>query len=89
MKTAFHSSFTKDLRSVKDQKLLDRVADLIAMVEQAADLATIPNLKKLQGTGPYYRVRLGDYRVGISVQSGVVSFIRFLHRKEIYRFFPK
>lgn len=88
MKTAFHSSFAKDLRAIKDQNLRDRVAKLIQTVEKAADLGAIPNLKKLRGPGGYYRVRLGEYRVGLAIQSEIASFVRCLHRKEIYRYFP-
>ena len=88
MKTVFQSSFAKDLRSIKDQNLRDRVAELIETVEQAADLSAIPNLKRLRAARGYYRVRLGEYRVGLTVRGGVVSFVRCLHRKEIYRYFP-
>ena len=88
MKTAFHSSFAKDLRSIKEQNLQDRIAELIQTVEQAAALSAIPNLKKLRAARGYYRVRLGEYRVGLTVRGGVVSFVRCLHRKEIYRYFP-
>ena len=31
---------------------------------------------------------VGSYRVGIAVEDGSVEFIRCLHRKDIYRFFP-
>ena len=60
MKTSFHSSFAKDLRSIKDPNLRDRVAELIENVEQATDLSVIPNLKKLRAAGSYFRVRLGE-----------------------------
>ena len=75
MKTAFQRSFGDDLRSAKDQKLLDRVADLIESIEQAADLTAIPNLKKLRGPGPYYRVRLGDYRVGLMMARRTEAYV--------------
>lgn len=88
MKTAFQSSFARDLRSIKDKTLRDRVAELIETVEQAANLDMIPNLKRLRAVGSYYRVRLGEYRVGLMVRRDVVSFVRCLHRKEIYRYFP-
>ncbi|MGH9784440.1 MAG: type II toxin-antitoxin system RelE family toxin [Terriglobia bacterium] len=88
MKTAFQSSFARDLRSIKDQSLRDRVAELIETVEQAATLSAVPSLKRLGGPGGYYRVRLAEYRVGLMVRGNVVSFVRCLHRKEIYRYFP-
>jgi len=36
----------------------------------------------------YYRIRLGNYKMGITIIENQVTFIRFLHRKEIYKYFP-
>ncbi|MGA1264796.1 MAG: type II toxin-antitoxin system RelE family toxin, partial [Prochlorothrix sp.] len=53
-----------------------------------------PNLLKLKGYDTYYRIRVGDYRIGLEVlhqsDSGnlEIVFVRVLHRKEIYRYFP-
>ena len=46
------------------------------------------DLKKLSGGGDYYRIRVGDYRTGIALEGETVAFVRCLHRKEIYRYFP-
>ncbi|MGH2412635.1 MAG: type II toxin-antitoxin system RelE family toxin, partial [Microcystaceae cyanobacterium] len=35
-----------------------------------------------------YRIRLGDYRIGLFIEGKTVTFARVLHRKEIYRYFP-
>ena len=35
-----------------------------------------------------YRIRVGDYRVGIEVEDGVAILLRFGHRRDIYRSFP-
>jgi len=42
----------------------------------------------LTSDGAYYRIRLGDYRIGLVVNEQTVVFVRFLHRREIYRYFP-
>lgn len=60
----------------------------MAHVEDADSLEDISGVKRMQSKGAYYRIRLGDYRVGVSVTSETVTFIRFLHRKDIYRYFP-
>lgn len=88
MKTEFTTSFAKDLRSIKDKNLRLRILELIEFVERASSLDAIPNLKKLRNSSNYYRVRLGAYRVGITIRGSTVSFVRCLHRKEIYRYFP-
>ena len=42
----------------------------------------------LDAKGKYYRIRVGDYRVGFVFEQGAVTFVRCLNRKEIYRYFP-
>lgn len=88
MKVEFRESFAKDLKSVKDKALLKRAGEVIEAIEQADSLANMPNLKKLKGGGNYFRLRVGDYRVGIALENETVVFVRFLNRKDVYKFFP-
>lgn len=88
MKVEFKASFAKDLRSIKDNALLARIKETIEQVEQAADIQQLTNLKKLKGGTHYYRIRVGEYRLGITIEGATVIFVRCLNRKEIYRYFP-
>jgi len=42
----------------------------------------------MQGYSNSYRIRVGDYRIGIEIFGNTVEVIRTLHRKEFYRYFP-
>ncbi|MGI8952418.1 MAG: type II toxin-antitoxin system RelE family toxin [Chitinophagaceae bacterium] len=64
------------------------IEDVIAEVEQANTINFIGNLKKLKGYKEYYRIRVGNYRIGLQIQNDVVTFAAFLHRKDIYKKFP-
>jgi mRNA interferase RelE/StbE len=88
VKVDFKKSFTKDLKKVKDQELLQQVKAAIEEIEQAPSLQTVSSLKQLKGGGGYFRVRIGDHRIGLKLEGDTVIFVRFLHRKEIYRYFP-
>jgi mRNA interferase RelE/StbE len=88
VKVEFRESFAKDLKGVKDKGLLKRVKELIEAVERADSLVDTPNLKKLKGSGNYFRLRIGDYRIGIALDDGTVVFVRLLNRKDIYKYFP-
>lgn len=88
MNVRFKASFAKDLRALKEKAFLARIKTLIETVEKAASLREVPALKKLRGEGDFYRVRIGDYRVGLAVEEGTVAFVRVLHRREVYRYFP-
>ncbi len=89
MKTAYKKSFAKDLKRLsKNQKLLDLIKEIILEVETADMITDIDNLKKLRAEGKYYRIRSGDYRIGLIIEDETVTFVRALHRSEIYRYFP-
>jgi mRNA interferase RelE/StbE len=88
VKVEFRESFAKDLKGVKEKGFLRRVQEIIEVIEQANSLAELSNLKKLKGSGNYFRMRVGDYRVGIVLENDTVIFVRFLNRKDIYKYFP-
>jgi mRNA interferase RelE/StbE len=84
----YEKSFAKDLKNIREKVLLKRVKDIIEEVKKAENLNEISNIKKLKGYDTFYRIKFGDYRVGFEVVDNKVIFTRFLHRKEVYRFFP-
>ena len=88
MKVEFRESFLKDLRSIKDKQLLTKVKETIRSVESAETPDDLAHLKKMHGGRGYFRIRLGDYRLGLQLDGDTFYFIRFLNRKEIYRYFP-
>jgi mRNA interferase RelE/StbE len=88
MNATFRKSFTRDLKKVKDQAVLRRVREAIEQVEGAADLRGTGDLQKLTGTENHYRIRVGEYRIGVTVEGDTVDFVRCLPRRDLYRFFP-
>lgn len=88
MNLEFKASFVRDLEKIKDKELKARIQGVIEAVEQAPGLQEIANVRKLKGSDRCYRIRMGDYRIGLSVEKDTVTFVRFLHRKDIYRYFP-
>ena len=88
MKVAFRESFLRDLRAIKGQNVLRRIREVIDNVEQISKPTDISNLKKLKGEGQYYRIRIGEHRVGLKIEADTVTFVRVLNRKEICRYFP-
>ncbi|NEU73987.1 type II toxin-antitoxin system RelE/ParE family toxin [Hassallia byssoidea VB512170] len=88
MNVEFRKSFEKDLGNILDETLLQRIKAVIEEVENAENLGNVSSIKKLKADGDYYRIRVGDYRIGITVSESVVIFVRVLHRKDVYRYFP-
>lgn len=69
--------------------IFKQVKKLILKLEDCSSLSSIPNVKKLAGNKNFFRIRIGDYPVGIVVFPKSVEMVRILHRKEIYRHFPR
>ena len=88
MNVEFRKSFEKDLKKIRDEDLLQRIQVVIEEVEDAGNLGEINNIKKLKADGDYYRIRIGDYRIGLTICDDVIVFVRALQRKDIYRYFP-
>ena len=76
------------MSKLRNVELLKKITAVIREVENAEALEDVSNLKKLSAKGAYYRIRVGDYRIGIVTDGSLVTFTRVLHRREIYRNFP-
>jgi len=88
VKTVFRDKFNREVRKLKDRKLKDNIVAVIEKVEQASSVSEIKNIKKMKGHPFAYRIRLGNYRIGVFIEKGIVEFARLLDRKDIYKFFP-
>lgn len=85
----FDKSFSKSLDKVKDSTTLQRTEKTILKLEKANSLKDVKNLKKLSGFKNYYRIRIGDYRIGVEqVDNRIIRLIIITHRKDIYKKFP-
>ena len=89
MNVQIDRSFEKDTRKIKDGTTLEKIADCIENIQAVTGISEIMGIKKLRGFKNSYRIRIGDYRLGVLIIGNTVQFIRCLHRKEIYRYFPK
>jgi mRNA interferase RelE/StbE len=81
--------FEKDTDKIKDKNILSDIADCIDSFGKVSNSKSIKNIKKLKGSNHFYRIRIGDYRIGLEIIDETAYFIRFLHRKDIYKYFPK
>ena len=89
MRLEFRSSFSRDLRRIRNADVLERVLSVIEELEAAPAIAEIPSASRIKtDRGRYYRMRIGDYRLGAALEGDALVLVRFLHRRDIYRFFP-
>ena len=85
----YDKSFEKSLDKIKNKSLFQRIEKIVLDFEKAKSLTELPNIIKLTGYKYYYRLRIGEYRVGFEkINENVLRFIIVAHRKDIYKLFP-
>ena len=89
MKTEYLPSFIKDLKKLKKTPIYPEIRKLaFQTIPDYQNIIECKNLKKIKGHKDAYRIRVGDYRLGIFIDNEIVTFSRVLHRKDVYRYFP-
>jgi mRNA-degrading endonuclease RelE of RelBE toxin-antitoxin system len=59
MKTAFKTSFVRDLKKIKNQQILTLVSSSIEAAEKCQSINDISNIKQLKGVKNHFRIRIG------------------------------
>ncbi|WP_038056440.1 type II toxin-antitoxin system RelE family toxin [Thermodesulfobacterium hydrogeniphilum] len=89
MDLKFENSFKRDLKKIKDKDILEEIKKLIEELEKIKELKEFRgDLKKLRSGKNFWRIRIGDYRIGLEIEGNILIFVRILPRKEIYKYFP-
>jgi mRNA interferase RelE/StbE len=89
MKIRYTKRFSRDLDEIQHQvQVKKRLLSIIEKMKAIEEITELGDVKKIEGYTDYYRVRLGDYRLGLKLAENSIEMIRFLHRKDIYRRFP-
>lgn len=88
MQVEFTKKFQKQVISCKDLKIKAEIKNLIEKMIKANSISEIKNVKKLKGHKNIFRIRIGNYRIGILITEKLVIFAAFDHRSDIYKYFP-
>lgn len=83
------------------KRFLKELAELPEHIQNRSEIIVFQELKsenpfslgyleKFKGYSNKYKIRVGDYRIGISIDSTTKRIIcqRIAHQREIYRVFP-
>jgi mRNA-degrading endonuclease RelE of RelBE toxin-antitoxin system len=85
----YSERFLKDLKKLRNNKIYNQIKELcFEKLPAFENLSSIKNLKKIQGHTNYYRIRIGNHRIGIKIEGNTIFIMRVLHRREIYKYFP-
>ena len=81
--------FLKELASLP-QAIQKRVEPIVFEELECSNPFALGYLEKMQGYGDKYKLRVGDYRVGLTIdkQNQIIICERVVHRQKIYNVFP-
>lgn len=85
----YTKKFLKELADLP-QDVQARIEPIIFEELESENPFDLGYLQKMKGYDDKYKIRVGDYRIGISVDKETQTLIcqRVAHRKDIYRIFP-
>lgn len=88
MHIQYQKRFLKDLAHITPKSRTKIETLVFQDFKESNKIEESGKLEKLKGYHHYFKVRVGDYRIGIKIENDTLTFERVLHRKEIYKFFP-
>jgi mRNA interferase RelE/StbE len=88
-KVEYTKRFYKDMAALP-QEMQERVEPIVFEELETENPFELGFLEKMKGYSDKYKFRVGDYRVGLTIdkENQVIVCERIAHRREIYRVFP-
>ncbi|MDR0927617.1 MAG: type II toxin-antitoxin system RelE/ParE family toxin [Ignavibacteria bacterium] len=80
--------FDKNLKKLNSPKLTSQAEQIKTLIQSAKSIYEIPNIKKMQGADDTYRIKLGDYRIGLRIIDDAVHLVCISLRDNAYNKFP-
>ena len=89
MKVIYTKTFLKDLSKVFPDKRRKQIEKFVFVeLPGLSSIESAGNIEQMTGFKNYYKVRFGDFRVGMNKNDNTIEVLRVLNRKEIYKYFP-
>ncbi len=88
MNVLYQKKFLKDLANIPSKRRVHIERFVFEDIHTLTTIFETGKVESMTGYSGFYKIRFGNYRVGLKIVNDVVSFERVLHRREIYRYFP-
>ncbi|TAN68027.1 MAG: type II toxin-antitoxin system RelE/ParE family toxin [Methylobacter sp.] len=88
MKVEYSKKFLKQLTAVPCEirsKIESFVFEELVLTSSIYEMGKV---EKMKGYDGFYKVRFGNYRLGLALENEVIVVKTVMHRREIYKFFP-
>ena len=88
MEVSYSKKFLKQLAGTPSDVRLKVENFIFNDLVAAVSVSELGKIEKMQGYDNFFKVRFGNYRLGLMIDDGRISVKAIMHRKEIYKFFP-
>ncbi|MEI6333930.1 MAG: type II toxin-antitoxin system RelE/ParE family toxin [Methylococcaceae bacterium] len=88
MEVSYSKKFLKQLADVPGKTRVKIENFALNELISVFSVSSLGKVEKMQGYDGFYKVRFGNYRVGLVIQNETITVKTVMHRREIYKFFP-
>lgn len=89
MKTKISNRFVKDVKKIKDKRILAKIQQILLQAETIEELSELENIEEMTGFPHFYRIKFDyRYRIGIYCEEDEIEFLRAGTREGFYKKFP-
>jgi mRNA interferase RelE/StbE len=88
MRLVFTKIFQKDVWRLKNKLVLKQLKNFLLILKEIQTLWKLGNIKPIKWAKGFYRARIWRYRLWFKLENVEIILLRFLPRKDIYKYFP-
>ncbi len=88
MKLEYRKKFLKELSKILAGERLRIENFAFKELPKANSIFELGRVEQMKGYPSYFKIRFGQYRIGLKMKDDRLILERVLHRKDIYRHFP-
>ncbi len=80
MEIRYHNQFNRDLRRLRNPSLAAQIEQIIEELKAASTIRDVHGVSRMTNSGEHYRIRIREYRLGITMDGETAVLRRFLPR---------
>lgn len=88
MEVEYSKKFLKQLATVPSD-IRSKIENFVfEELVSTSSIYEMGKVEKMKGYDGFYKVRFGNYRLGLVIENELITVKVVMHRREIYKFFP-
>jgi mRNA interferase RelE/StbE len=84
----YRKKFLKELAALPSKYRIKIEHFVFTELVSVSSSSACAKMEKMKGYNDFYKVRFGNYRLGLKFENNKLICERVLHRRDIYKYFP-